>query len=207
MRRFRFHISSLLSLVLLLGVGFAGLREANDFWDSGVFSLAIGVLLVSTLLAIHRTEKRRAFWVGFALFGWSYLSLISISSIEPRLLTTKALAYLDSRLANRPLVITGQYWGSTGQAWGSSPNNQNPNLPAMISPQGNFVAGGNSATLTVTVLPGGSGKLFGVWGGTTENFLRIGHSLLALITAWLGGNVSRYLYRTSRATAPALDGS
>ena len=56
-------------LVLLLGVGFAALRESNEIWDSSVFSITLSVLLISILLAIHRAEKRRAFWLGFALFG------------------------------------------------------------------------------------------------------------------------------------------
>ena len=34
--------------------------------------------------------------------------------------------------------------------------------------------------------------------GTTENFVRIGHSLLALIAAFLGGLLSRQLYARNR---------
>ena len=73
MRRFRFTIASLLVVVLLVAVGFAALRESNETWDSGLFTLTLGVLLVSILLGIHRTESRRAFWLGFALFGCGYL--------------------------------------------------------------------------------------------------------------------------------------
>ena len=69
MRRFRFHLGTLVILVLVLGISFAALRESNEIWDSSVFTSLIGVLLISILLAVHRTEKRRAFWLGFALFG------------------------------------------------------------------------------------------------------------------------------------------
>jgi len=92
MRRFRFHLGTL----VILGVGFAALRESDETWDSSIFSLTLGMLSVSILLAIHRTEQRRALWLGFALFGWTYLGLSLVPSIESRLLTTKALAYLDS---------------------------------------------------------------------------------------------------------------
>ena len=34
MRRFRFHLGTLVILVLLLGVGFAALRESDETWDS-----------------------------------------------------------------------------------------------------------------------------------------------------------------------------
>ena len=41
--------------------------------------------------------------------------------------------------------------------------------------------------------------------GTTENFVRIGHSLLALITALMGGYLSRHFYAKNRQTLPAPD--
>ena len=112
MRRFRFHIGTLLILVLILGVGFAALRESDETWDSSIFSLTLGMLSVSILLAIHRTETRRAFWLGFALFGWTYVGLSLVPSIESRLLTTKALAYLDSNVPDRSIVIGGRVWDS-----------------------------------------------------------------------------------------------
>ena len=98
MRRFRFHLGTMLLIVLLVGVGFAALRESNEFWDSTIFSITLGVLLTSILFTIHRTEKRREFWLGFALFGAAYLGLSLVPSIESRLITTKALAFLDSRV-------------------------------------------------------------------------------------------------------------
>jgi hypothetical protein len=82
MKRIRFHIASLLGVILIIGVGSAALRESSDLWDSGVFALTHGVLLISILLAVHRIETRRAFWIGFALFGWVYLGLSMVPSIE-----------------------------------------------------------------------------------------------------------------------------
>ena len=111
MRCFRFHIGTLLTLVLLLGVGFAALHESDETWDSSICSLTLGMLSVSILLAVRRTETRRAFWLGFALFGSAYMGFSLVPSIESRLLTTKALAYLDSKVPDRPVVITGQAWG------------------------------------------------------------------------------------------------
>ena len=51
MRRFRFHIGTLIILVLVLGVGFAALRESNEIWDGGIFSMTLVILLTSVLLA------------------------------------------------------------------------------------------------------------------------------------------------------------
>ena len=83
MRRIRFNSASQLGVILVLGVGFAALRESRDLWESGVFTLTLAALLISILFAVHR------------------LGLSLVPSIESRLMTTKALAYLDSKLACR----------------------------------------------------------------------------------------------------------
>ncbi len=84
MRRFWFTIASLLVVVLFLAIGFAALRETNDTWDSGLFTLALAALLTSILLAVHRTESSRAFWIGFAVFGWIYPALsLERSQVTP----------------------------------------------------------------------------------------------------------------------------
>jgi hypothetical protein len=163
MRRSRFRIGSLLILVVLLGVGFAALKEAGDLWDSAVLSSTIGVLMISVLLAAAREGASRAFWVGFALFGWGYLVLTAIPSIEPRLPTTRALAYLDS-------LVPGRY----SNTWETNGRFSYPKL---------LITDGTSAM-----------SLVREWGGTSENFVRIGHSLFALILANLGGLLSRYLH-------------
>ena len=69
-------------ILFILGVGLAALREASDLWESGIFTLTLGVLLISILLTVHQNEKRRAFSLGFALFGWIYLVLSLVPSIE-----------------------------------------------------------------------------------------------------------------------------
>ena len=174
MRNLRFTIASLLVVVLFVAVGFAALREANDLWDSGLFSLTIGVLLTSILLAVHHTESRRAFWLGFALFGCGYLGLSLVPSIESRLMTTRALAYLDSKVPGRSLGfstlrVTGTISGV--------PGNQVQN--AAFTVDGNQLA--ISSPGQVRIWDVATGRLLGGWGGTTENFIRIGHSLFALL--------------------------
>ena len=82
MRRFRFTIASLLVVILVLGLSFAGLRESSDLWESSIFTITLAVLLISILLAIYRTDKRRACWLGFALFGWIYLALALMPSLN-----------------------------------------------------------------------------------------------------------------------------
>jgi hypothetical protein len=41
MRKFRFHIGSFVILIPLFAVCLAALREANEIWDSSVFTLTL----------------------------------------------------------------------------------------------------------------------------------------------------------------------
>src|SRR5438552_827548 len=101
MTRFRFSIAGLLLVTLFVAVAVAALRAADDAWDHGVFALTLLVLLTAILLTIHRSGRKRAYWLGFALFGWVYLVASLIPPIESRLPTTKGLAYLDSKVPGR----------------------------------------------------------------------------------------------------------
>jgi hypothetical protein len=187
MKHIRFTIASLLVVVFFVAVGFAGLREANESWDSGLFSLTIAVLLLSIVLAIHRAEKRRAFWLGFALFGTAYLALTLVRSVEPRLITTKTLAYLESKVPGRSVtsivVSSLRIRGTASGAFGNDIQN------LKLAADGNQVVGLWDATTS---------KLLGGWSGTSENFIRIGHSLFVLLVGWIGGQLSRHLSRSSR---------
>jgi hypothetical protein len=180
MNRLRFTIGTLLALVLFLAVAFAALREATDLWDSGVFTLTSAVLVVGVLLSFHRTGKGRAFWLGFALFGWAYLVASLVPPVESRLLTTKGLAFIDSKLPGRAVTASFTITANTGatvDVVGSPPNGQTLTATSVRlwnTPTGRFLA----------VSP--------------ESFVRIGHSLLSLIFALAGGRLSCWLARDDR---------
>jgi hypothetical protein len=191
MRNLRFTIARLLGVIFVLGVGFAALRESNDLWESRLFTVTLAVLLVSILLAVHRSGARRAFWIGFALLGWGYLTLSLIPLIEARLLTTKGLAYLDSKVPGRSSgAFTFLFTGTTS----GGPGNQIQNVAFTVD--GTKVAASSSGVVRLWDVT--TGRLLRGWGGTTESFIRIGHSLLALLAAWVGGLLSRRLCRVSR---------
>jgi hypothetical protein len=187
MCRLRFSIASLLGLVVCVAVGFAALRAATDLWDSAVFSAALGLLLVSVLMAVHRTERRKAFWVGFAVFGWTGLLASLVPPIEARLSTTKLLAYLDSSALGRGNVETLSIAIDTSTSSASQSD-----LLVAISPSA--TAANTGRPLSVKLWDVATGKRVSANSGTTENFLRIGHSLIALLLGWLGGQVSKFLH-------------
>ena len=206
MAKFRFNIASLLGIVLFVAVGVAALRESSDLWESSIFSMTSGMLLISNLLTIHRTETRRAFWLGFALSGSAYLGLSLVPSIESRLITTKALHYLDSK-------VTRSSPAGAGLAYFDYDNDGAMDLYVVNNHYTNalFLNKGNGDWLEdVTAAAGSNGPGKQTWFrnilarrsltgfGTTENFVRIGHSILTIVTALLGGQLSRHLDTKNR---------
>jgi hypothetical protein len=204
MKRVRFTVASLLGLVLFAAVGTAALRAATDLWDSIVFSATVLVLLAAVLLAVHRTERKRAYWLGFALVGWVYLGVSLVPPVASRLLTTAALGAVGEKL--RQTVGNGMAFGDFDSDGHMDifVANTNGTITTLYQNKGNgtFVdvtagSGLNAAKSFQTALaiaPGGS----------PENFVRIGHSLFALVLAFLGGHLSRYLGAHARPRDRAL---
>ena len=194
MKRFRFSIASLIRFTLICGVAFAALKESNDWWEKGTFTLVVLALLSAVLLAIHRDGARRAFWIGFALFGLVYLSLSLIPPVESRLISSQALGYVYSKLPgqNAPnIVLTITTPGATAA------NSQNATIA--FNSTGTQLATMNNGS--VRVWNAATGKPLSWWGGSPENFVKIGHTFIALLLAWLGGILSRRLGRASVTAA------
>jgi hypothetical protein len=75
MTRLRFSIAQLMAVVLFVGFGFAALRNANAFWSSATFSLAIITVSVAFVGACARKEGTRMSWAGFATAGGICLAI------------------------------------------------------------------------------------------------------------------------------------
>ena len=189
MRRFRSTLKGLLGVVLFVAVALAALRDPTDAWESGVLGLSLLILLTGTLLAVHGSDRRRAGWVGFALFGWVYLIVSLVVPIGARLPTSRGLFYVGSKLANRgtPASATYQQLIPWNPGLFGSPQPLVPDL-TLWSPTGpNTWVDWNYTWQFTGVAPPG----FGI---VPENFVRIGHSLLALVLALVGSHLSRWLY-------------
>src|SRR4051812_16073568 len=180
MARPRFSIAALLLVVIAAGVAVAALRASTDAWDGGVLGVPLLALLTSVLLAGHRRGRRRAFWLGFALFGWAYLVMSLVPPIEARLPTTRGLGLLDSLGPGRTITMSFVPYGTVGGpgtlvttfAFASDG-------PWNGKPQGD----------PVRFLDVGMRRFVAWPNGTLENYMRIGHSLLALVLAFLGAHL------------------
>ena len=180
MGRPRFSLGTLLLLVLSTGVAFAALKSPSNLWASALFTLAVAVLLVATLGAVHRHDRSRAYLLGFALFGWVYLILSLVPETTPRLSTTGLLDALFARVHGH----------ATGVTW------------LAYSPQGNRVVMQGAGLSTVRVWAASTGQPLSIVSTDPESFRRVGHSLLALLIACVGGRVSLHLH-TARDRQPA----
>lgn len=205
MKRPHFRIAGLLGVVLFVAVALAALRESTELWDSGVFSVTLAVLLVSIVLAVYRRDRKRAFWIGFALFGGAYLVASLVPPVESRLLTTKGLAYLGALRPSANFGVEGIAvldYDSDGQADLFVSKNGSPGALYVNSGNGTF----QDVTLSLRASTRASAASNRTWGrflatprGSPEHFVRIGHSLFVLVLAIVGGCLSRLVGRAARA--------
>ncbi len=181
MIRNRVSIATMLGLVGLLAVGFAALRVSSRLWATACFSAALLALVVSVAGIIYRSGRRRAYWSGFALFGWSYLLIAfgppPFNAWRELLITTPVLAILEDQLLDQAPA---------------------PGIPP---------ARAGSSRTSIAYVPLSA---WSHWTGTdrsnpfsSDSFNRIGHSLFTLAVALGGGVFARFLRETRDVPSPS----
>ncbi|HWE37149.1 MAG TPA: hypothetical protein VG406_11335 [Isosphaeraceae bacterium] len=193
----RFTIAGLMGLVVVAAVGVAALRFASELWAGVLLIGTLAMLGAAVLGVVHRRGARRAWWQGFALFGWGYLFVSlgpwAADAVAPHLPTTTALDALFERM--------------------HPPRKEEARLSAFISRGGGggaapaIYAISSAAPVTATVAPAtaaASGSApsmvrfnLSLTTPTPEFFHRVGHCLWALLAATLGGLIGRAFFATS----------
>jgi hypothetical protein len=189
MRRFRVRVSiaGLMALVLFVAVGVAALREASEVWSGALFALTVAAMAFAGLRAAYREGARRAFWAGFAVFGSIYLALAFAPGAEsrPALVSQRFLTWLHSKVGrDSPTTATITLTRGFTFLDGSGTVIGNADHLAMSS---------TPVTVTTSTAPA-----TWVWPTTTDpmTFARVGHCLLAVVVAMLGGVVARRQWAT-----------
>jgi hypothetical protein len=104
-RNLRFSIRGMLAVVLLAGIVLAGVRDHPDPFSAALgsaFALTVfGVLCTSILGVLFKQGRQRAFWTGFAVFGWAFSVLGLAIQIRPPafILAILPFAYLGGLIA------------------------------------------------------------------------------------------------------------
>ena len=86
-------LRSLLSVVAVASIGFAGLTHPTREWNFAVVSVSLAILVLFTLHWCSSPKARRNFSLGFSLVGWAYVLMIW-NNVEYSLATTWVLEKL-----------------------------------------------------------------------------------------------------------------
>ena len=179
----RLPLAGILAGLVFCTISAVALLRGKETWPRGLFLATYFLLLMSLLGILHRHGSRRAFWQGFALFGWGYLVLAftpwNATRIEPELPTTELLGYLHSQLVA----------SAEGDHPSISPST-NPRLARSLSPK--VDSGG---------LKGGSERGFSTLDivGSHDQFLIVGHCLITLMASLLGAGTALWFHKSAVA--------
>ena len=104
MRGLRFSIAGLMAAVLAAAIAFAALRSGSQAWSGGLFLATQASLGLALVGAFCRRGEKRAWWIGFALFGWLYLTgSFASDDHRPRLPTQLLLDEIYARVRGEPV--------------------------------------------------------------------------------------------------------
>ena len=67
-----FALKHMMLVIVLCAIGAVSLSTGTWFWTRVLFTLALAINLAAILASTFLRGWPRAFWAGFALFGWSY---------------------------------------------------------------------------------------------------------------------------------------
>ena len=125
MSRLRLTIAQLMAIVLLVGFGFAAIRNSNQLWANAAYTLAFFMISAAPLGGLARKGAARMALSGFAVFGWARLLVGSMPQMTdnvfgwgpippPKLLNVYAFTYLLPLVAPSAPGFTGYTFDDAG---------------------------------------------------------------------------------------------
>lgn len=109
MGRFRFSLSALLGFVTFAAVACAALATPTKLWQIAIAAITLACLFYAPLAAFYGSNARRAFWVGFAVVGWSYF--LTQSHALPTQMATQVL--MELRYGSSPRDVAAVWFSQT----------------------------------------------------------------------------------------------
>src|SRR5262245_11916481 len=173
--RFRHSLRALLVLFTLVAVGCGGLIFASPFWAAAAFSTVFLVIVCAIVAAVVEHGANRAFWIGFAVLGGAYL-YVSMSDGPNRQQSSR----WDPMLVTTHVLI-----------WTNG-------FVELIRPRGPVGQQGADTYIVKGFPPQAV-----YFPSNTVSFVRVGHSLFAIVLAVLGGVWGRWCYLRTVGRAAA----
>ena len=108
MNRFRFSLGSFLAVVTLLALGLATMASQSRLAASAALTAYVIMLCVALAGALLPQAANRAFWIGFAIFGWTYwfveFDTVQVASGQAMRPTTSFISGIVVQQPARPNV-------------------------------------------------------------------------------------------------------
>jgi hypothetical protein len=194
----RISLATLIGIVAVLALALAGMLSASRLWLMLASTVVLALLLTSILAAWLFSGIDRAFWVGFALFGWTYLILVNWGWIGGQIGSELTIGFSEAAEWVLPEVKAPPLqFGVPAPASPLSATSPAqigttvPAPPAFVNPA-NYMELARQRQIRI------------------GNFVQIGRILGALIFAVLGGWIGRALAEraesSKRAARPAAPG-
>lgn len=201
----RYSLGSLFLTLLYLSIGCAALVNASGVWPQVAITLTLAILVVFSLGAIFWTERRRVFAIGFSATGWLYFLLVfsDVTNVRPYLLTESATNQLFTTMHSKQMgsynIVYQTVTAPNGTSQVQTAVYAAPVLPPPLP--GPSPAGSITPTPAYALQPYapaaypfsyssiGVGRQF----VSPQSFSNIGHSLWAIIVAFVGGVTAQLL--------------
>jgi hypothetical protein len=220
---FRFSIRQLLLGTALVAVGCVALRSASPTWVAALLGLMLLVLTAAVPLAIFRQGADRAWWFGFALFGWLYILLLAYSwgldpntsqsnPFRPYSLVTAQLSssgYMRMYAANDSVNSITYYQpaaGPTGPVSIAYPVTVTAQIPTSPYSTGGPPPPIFPSTGPPTTFFFGTNVATSTFNGPShDDFINVAHAFWAFLLALCGGWFTCWVYSTRRAPSQSSD--
>jgi hypothetical protein len=75
MKSLQMSILALVLIVVACAMAFTALKTASDLWYGALYTFTAVLLLAALIAARFRRGNEKAFWFGFAVFGWGFFIL------------------------------------------------------------------------------------------------------------------------------------
>ncbi len=216
----RYSLLGLLALVLFVAISCAALigavrAQAGStlpyWWSTGVISATVVLLVLCVLGTIFSTAKSRCAWAGALVIGLVYWALIFSSwfstSVGTRLVTTRAILWIEQKLAPRdananlapPMAATSS-WNDPSANYTSAPLVSTGSTGTVYLPTTAYPPATVYTPATYTRPSGQYWPLSDVGGPPGTPFQEIFHYLLIWPLAAAGAVAAGWLYSRSRRT-------